>query len=265
MQAHYLQQWQAYLRYHDLPGDEPARLFIHGLGSAASADFPTIAAHPTLAGRRTVLVDLLGFGFSDRPQSFPYGIEDHAWALADLLDHLGLRGAELVGHSMGGTIGIALAALRPDLASKLVAAEPNLDPAVGTLSKRIAEQREEDFLATGHRALLSDVDQWAKSDPGYASYAGTLRGCDPLALHRSAVSLFRNTRPPARDRLLGLSIPKACLFGERSLPDPDTAALAGAGILVLIVPNAGHAMMVDNPDGFAGAVAQGLGVRTLGR
>lgn len=58
---------------------------------------------------------------------------------------------------------------------------------------------------------------------------------------------------------MGLGIPRAFLFGARSLPDPDTAFLAERGIKVFIVPAAGHAMMDDNPDGFAEILAAAFG------
>ena len=41
----------------------------------------------------------------------------------------GAPGAELVAHSMGGAVAIVLAARRPDLVSRLVLTEANLDPA----------------------------------------------------------------------------------------------------------------------------------------
>lgn len=35
-----------------------------------------------MAGQRAILVDRLGFGFSDRPEPFGYTIEDHADSVA---------------------------------------------------------------------------------------------------------------------------------------------------------------------------------------
>ncbi len=67
MRAFRLTQPDAVLRYHDLPGREPARVFLAGLGLAAAAGFAHVVAEPELSGRRSLLVDCLGFGFSDRP------------------------------------------------------------------------------------------------------------------------------------------------------------------------------------------------------
>ena len=87
--------------------------------------------NPSLAGYHSVLIDFLGFGFSDRPEGFGYTLEDHAQTVAELHDHLGLRHCALIGHSMGGSVAITLAAIRPEIVSRLVIAEGNLDPGGG--------------------------------------------------------------------------------------------------------------------------------------
>lgn len=68
------------LRYHDLAGQGPPILFVHGLGCAGSCDYPAVARAPSLVDRRVVLVDLLGYGHSDRPAEFGYTVADHARA-----------------------------------------------------------------------------------------------------------------------------------------------------------------------------------------
>jgi len=81
-----------------------------------------MAPHPALAGRRSLIVDLPGHGHSDRPNDFGYRLDDHARAVAVVLDAEGLRDIELVGWSMGGSIAIVLAAGRPELVARLVVA-----------------------------------------------------------------------------------------------------------------------------------------------
>jgi pimeloyl-ACP methyl ester carboxylesterase len=50
-----------------------------------------------------------------------------------VLDSLGLRRVTVIGHSLGGSVAISLAAQRPDPVGSLVAAEPHLDPGAGML------------------------------------------------------------------------------------------------------------------------------------
>ncbi len=241
----------AAMRYHDLPGREPALVFLHGLGSASSASFPRIARDPSLSDFRTLLVDLLGYGFSDRPTSFSYTMEDQAEVVAQLLRSIHVENAMLVGHSMGGSIAVLVAAGQPELVGHLVSAEGNLDPGPGFVSGIIAAVDEAEFAATGHQQFIRRV-----AAAGYLEFAGTAAIADPLALHRSAASLIADRSPTYREALAGLPLPKSYLFGERTLPDPDADRLRAAGVDVRIVPRAGHDMMTDNPRGFAEVVAQ---------
>jgi pimeloyl-ACP methyl ester carboxylesterase len=48
------------------------------------------------------------------------------------------------------------------------------------------------------------------------------------------------------------------VFGEHTLPDPDTELLPAQGIPVLTVPQAGHGMMWENPTGFASVLQKAL-------
>jgi pimeloyl-ACP methyl ester carboxylesterase len=249
----------AYLRYLDVPGENLPVVWLHGLGCAASVDFAPVAANPALTGHRSLLIDLFGHGYSDGPEEFRYTLEDHAHSVSQLLDHLSLKDCAVFGHSMGGSVAISLAALRHDLVSRLIIAEGNLDPGGGTVSARIAEQTEREFETTGHRALL----EWFVGE-GWVTRVATFRVSSPLGLYRSAVGLVKGTQPTMRERLYDFRIPRAYLFGERGLPDPDTERLASQGIQVLVVPNSGHDMVVDNPAGLAEAVAQALHVIASG-
>jgi pimeloyl-ACP methyl ester carboxylesterase len=248
----HLPEWDATLRYHDLPGAGPPVVFLHGLGAASSLDLVGMAARPPLSRHRRLLVDLLGFGYSDRPAGFSYSLEGHARSVAAALDEAGARGCWVIGHSMGGTVGIVLAGLRPDLVSALVVAEGNLDPGVGGASVEIARMPEEEYVARGHDALRRRFAEAAgPADPGLDAYLGAFGLADRLAVHRSAVGLLAPIDPTARERLYRFPGPKAFVFGERSLPDPDQERLAADGVEVIVIPGAGHSMTVEAPDALA--------------
>ena len=243
------------IRFHDFPGDGPPLVFLHGLGCASSCDFVAIARARPLQGRRALLVDLPGYGFSDKPGTHPYGVDTHATAVCELLEALELGRVDLFGHSMGGAVAITVAARRPGLLRRLVVAEPNLDPGGGVFSRSIAAVEEQDYIARGHAAEIR-----AAVASGDGAWAGSMAVALPAAVHRDAVSLVRGADPSWRARLLGLSgLPRTALFGERSLPDRDHERLPGSGIDVGVVPRAGHAMAIDNPDGLAAALSAACG------
>lgn len=244
----------------DLPGTDPQatpRVFVHGLGSSSFAVYPPVVAHLALAGIRAVLVDLPGFGFSERPDDFSYTIEDLATTLGRAIDALGVPRIDLIGHSFGGSTGIVLASLRPDLVRRLVVAEPTLDPATRTLSMHIARQSEAGFVARGYRRMLHGIArQAARSDAGSAAFLATLRTASPVALHRAATSLLAPRDPSFRAQLNALAGRATFIAGARSALAP--APLIAAGIRVLTISDAGHTMMTDNPAAFAAAVARAL-------
>lgn len=68
---------------------------------------------------RVIAVDLLGHGGSEKPGG-GYTIPHQADVVAEALERLGVKGAELVGHSLGGTVVVGLAERHPELASRVV-------------------------------------------------------------------------------------------------------------------------------------------------
>jgi pimeloyl-ACP methyl ester carboxylesterase len=238
------------IRWTETPGAEPARVYVHGLGSVSAVYHAHIAARPELAGRRSLFVDLPGHGISDRPDDFGYTLDDHADALAAVLDAAGLTGAELIAHSMGGAVAVVLAHRRPGLVSRLVLTEANLDafppPTAG--SSGIASYGEDEFVEGGYARVLEKVGPL---------WAATMRLADPRALHRTAVGLRRGSDPVMRTVLRGLTVDRVYLQGELSGELADREGLEAAGVRVVTVPGAGHNVMFDNPDAFVTAVAGG--------
>ncbi|AVV46192.1 alpha/beta hydrolase [Streptomyces sp. ID05-04B] len=240
------------VRWTESRGGGPARVYVHGLGAASTVYHAHVAARPELAGRRSLFVDLPGHGISDRPADFGYTLEEHADALAAALDAAEVSGAELVAHSMGGSVAVVLAHRRPDLVARLVLTEANLDafppPAAG--SSGIAAYAEEEFLAEGYARVLDEVGPL---------WAATMRLADPRALHRSAVGLRRGSDPVMREILTGLhSVERVYLQGEITGPLEGADALEAAGVRVVTVQGAGHNVMFDNPDAFVRAIVGGV-------
>jgi pimeloyl-ACP methyl ester carboxylesterase len=243
VRALYLHEFDAFLRYHDLGGDGPVR------------------------ENRSILVDLLGFGFSDRPETFAYTLEDHARSIAGLLDALGLRDCDVIGHSLGGSVAIVLAALRPDLVSSLIAVEANLDAGMGPFTAAVLRCGEEVYVC---EVFWSDLEQarcLAREHPdsAMAAIVEMIALSSPLASYRTSRSLTADRHPSLREQLVQLDMPRAFLVGERTLEASDKPAsgeagdgLEGTGVRRFIVANAGHVMTHDNPAGFAETIATAL-------
>lgn len=242
---------KAAVRYLDLPGVEPAVVMIHGLGCASSFEYPAVMAEPSLRGRRAILIDLLGAGYSDKPLDFGYTVEEHAAYLNDMLQELKLEEIILFGHSLGGAVAICLVGLLGERLRQLILTESNLDPSSGrALSRKIGTQSFNDFTSHGYTDLLTKAQ---KRNPLWgATFAHWL----PAAAWRISCSAVRGGTPSWRQQLFDLHKPKAYLFGEHSLPSPDVDALRIHGVRVEITPDAGHSMALENPAALAETIAK---------
>lgn len=97
-------------------GEEPL-ICIHGITAQHRAF--NFLAQQLGEDYELVGVDLRGRGDSDKPES-GYGLETHASDVIRVLDHLNLHSAVLVGHSMGGFVGLQAALTYPDRVRALV-------------------------------------------------------------------------------------------------------------------------------------------------
>src|SRR5690606_23961552 len=132
----------------------------------------------------------------------------HADALAAAMEAAGVTGAELIAHSMGGSVAVVLATRHPHLVSRLVLVDANLDPLVpapGPGSAGIAAFTEKEFLAGGWQEVR---------DAAGAPWWSTMRLAGREALHRSAVHLVRDTDPSLRTLLTELKIPRTFVLPE---------------------------------------------------
>lgn len=249
MKSFFIKAANANLRLHSVPGDGVPLIFIHGLGTAGSCDYPQIAADPALAGRPMLLLDLLGSGFSDRPDDFGYSVRDHAETVVLLIQSLDAPKVDIFGHSMGGAIAIEVAGLT-NRVRNLVLAEPNLDTGGGVYSRAIAAMSETEFVDQGCKALMR-----SSYDDDNGLWAATLRNSAAWAVHRSAVSLITGAW---RDQLYQLSMPRTVLFGARSALEDEASLLQANGIATAIVKDAGHSMPWDNPQALAYLIGQAI-------
>lgn len=108
--------------YTEVVGEGAPVVLIHGLAGSTKWWSRNITA---LARDHQVhTVDLVGFG-QNAGGRFVLG--EAAGLLAEWMRRRGLRGASVVGHSMGGHIAVDLAAAHPELVSKLVLVDAALN------------------------------------------------------------------------------------------------------------------------------------------
>ncbi|MBD0355878.1 MAG: alpha/beta fold hydrolase [Rubrobacter sp.] len=112
----YLELEGNWVRY-SVTGGGPPVVLVHGWLSSSRVWEPLASR---LAQRFTVYaLDLAGFGDSDKPIS-GYGIRYGSRLLYAFCAHFGLTRVTVVGHDIGGTMAVKLAADHPDVVGRLV-------------------------------------------------------------------------------------------------------------------------------------------------
>jgi pimeloyl-ACP methyl ester carboxylesterase len=254
VKAVYLADVRAFIRYLEVPGDGPPLLWLHGWQCSSSGELLPAAVQPALRGRRSVLIDFLGHGFSDKPADFDYTLEAHARTIVAVIDDLGIGECGLVGHSMGGSVAVLVATARPSVVSLLIMAESSIDT---ERHDPFEGQSEAEFLDRGMGELLASQSLEAEANPTglRAAHLGMTRLLEPRATYRESASMSVGRNPSVRQQLARLEIPRWYLNGELSDADGLEADLATIGVAWRVVPGTGHPMGLQNPSGFAQTVA----------
>ena len=250
-------------------GQGPALLLLHGFTGSSATWTPHLAA---FEGFTTVSVDLLGHGESDAPPTpSRYRMERCVDDLTSLLDHLEIERAAMFGYSMGGRVALRLALGAPDRLWALVleSASPGIDDA----SEREDRVRSDAALADDieRNGIEAFVDRW-EAIPLFASQgrlaAAVREELRHQRLRNSLVGLANSLRgagagqePPVLGRLGELRIPTLLIAGAL---DQKYVALARKMSDALpcarmqIVPDAGHATHLEQPEAFGRAVGDFL-------
>ncbi|HEX5374825.1 MAG TPA: alpha/beta fold hydrolase [Solirubrobacterales bacterium] len=215
---------------------------------------------PLLArDHRVVAVDLLGHGGSEKPRS-GYSIPSQADLVAQALGRLGVRDAEVVGHSLGGPVTVALAEQSPQLVERAVLVDSIPDTTYGDVGligelpfKPVIGQAlwrvKPDFsirdgleiaFAPGFPvpdAFVEDVKRMT-----YSSYSGSHDGFDEYTGERSLP-----------ERLAALGKPVLAIMGaEEQIAGDPSAALAAyrnaiPGAKTKLMAGVGHSPNVEAP------------------
>jgi len=247
------------------PENAPALVLVHCLAGSMRW-FDRLA--PLLTNDwRVIRVDLLGHGGSPCPPD-GYELENQARLVLGALDGLGVERAVIVGHSMGGAVGVALAEQRPELVRALVVMDEGPDnsfaqmpllaklgfvPVVGELIHRVVADRmvrdgyDDVFakgfdLAAGFPDVVRDFRRMT-----YSSYKGSADAEDRF-LDAGRLD----------ERLRRLEIPTLVMFGEEDRifrPHDSARAFESlGGVRVEMLAGVGHSPPAEAPDRVAALI-----------
>ncbi len=107
----------SYLRW-GADGD-PDALLLHG-GGLDATDWQLVAPRLAEAGYRVTAPDLRGSGESDWDPEARYGVDQASSDVGELVEHLGLDGFDLIGHSLGSITACVYSARHPERVRRCV-------------------------------------------------------------------------------------------------------------------------------------------------
>jgi pimeloyl-ACP methyl ester carboxylesterase len=244
------------LHVEDTGGVGPAIVFSHGLlWSTAMWRFQVAAFRDR---HRCIAYDHRGQGRSEVTRS-GYDMDTLAEDAAALIGQLGAAPAHFVGLSMGGFVGMRVAARRPELLRSLVLMETASDAEPWRNVPRYAAMN---FLTRffGAGPFVPAVMKIMFSrtfleDPArVALREGLVREllCNDVAGMRRAVNGVISRKPLSAAEMAKIDLPTLVISGtEDSAVVPERSMRTAAGIrgaIFLRIPRAGHSASIEEPE-----------------
>ncbi|HET8822409.1 MAG TPA: alpha/beta hydrolase [Thermoleophilaceae bacterium] len=259
-------EWHGTRLAYAVGGEGLPLVLVHGLGGTIE-NWRALA--PRLAARHRVLVpDLPGHGHSS-PLSSPPDLDALAGAVLGVADAEGARGAVLVGHSLGGVVGLRAAVLRPDAVRGLVLAAA---AGIGSASRAAHVTLTLLGLLKPGRLIAPHRHAWSRSRLGRRAAFGWWGVSDTAALEPDVAEAFlvgpahhTDTRQAARALLAAdprteldrVACPCLCLWGASDhwvrLDDGMEYARRLRAPLRAIA-GCGHLLIGERPDACVAAI-----------
>jgi pimeloyl-ACP methyl ester carboxylesterase len=222
----------------------PPVVFVHGLViDNLSSFYYTLAGPVTQAGHESVLYDLRGHGFTDRPPS-GYGVGDAVADLIGVLDALQVEdGAILVGNSFGGMVATQAAIDHPDRIGGVVLIEAHAGEAAArwvedianTLTVAALSLEENEHIGESLRAI------------GQRKFARMAVGAFALLNQTTLIEDIATAPPIGSAELARIRQPVLAIYGERSelVGAAGDLALQVADATIEIVPELAHTVLSE--------------------
>lgn len=272
--ASWLIEWKGFpmprMRVHDINiyceiiGDGTPLLFIAGVGYGGwfwHKQAPALSQH-----FQVITFDNRGAGESDKPDG-PYTTAQMAADTAGLLDALGIKGANVVGHSLGGFIAQELTLSRPELISKLVLASttfggPNAIP-ITAEALEVLTKREGDPVRLVKRGIaIATAPGFAEREPEVAQELLQYRLSNPVPPAQYEAQVTADAIHDAEARIGQIHCPTLILFGEHDkvvpLGNAELLAEKISDAQVKILSDVGHIFPIEDPEATNSALLEFL-------
>jgi 3-oxoadipate enol-lactonase len=239
------------LLHYDVTGPEDAPVLLMG-GSIGTSLEMWDHQLPLGDSLRLVRFDHRGHGRSPNPPS-PWEIEDMGRDVLELIDRLGVERPSYCGLSLGGMVGMWLAANAPERIDRLVllCTSPFMPPPA------LWQERSRSVLDAGSVEPLADaaLERWLTADyaaanPGVRAWVRTMLVDTPATGYAACCGAIE--RMDLRPSLPSITAPTLVISGAQdpSTPPSDQALIAAAvpGARHEILDPAAHLAAVERAD-----------------
>jgi len=152
-------------------------VLIHGLGNNHKS-WTYVLENFDYSKNKVIAVDLLGFGDAPKPTDVDYTAADHADAVIQTLDNLGIKDAVIAGHSMGCLVATEVARKRPDLVSRLVLlGSPIFKKLPGKFDK-VKFWKREDLYSKLFKIISAEKDLTLAAANGVVQFLPLIKGME---------------------------------------------------------------------------------------
>ncbi|MEY9125343.1 alpha/beta fold hydrolase [Bradyrhizobium yuanmingense] len=234
--------------YYEVHGNGPPLLLTHGYSSTSAMWHGQIDA---LAKDHTLILwDMRGHGQSDYPDDASAYSEDLTVGdMATILDAVGAKRAIIGGLSLGGYMSLAFYRAHPERARALLI----IDTGPGFRKDDAREAWNARALATADRLDREGLEvlKAATRERATASH----RNASGLALAARGMLTQRDAR--VMELLPEIKVPSLIVVGADDTPflaASDYMAAKIPGAQKVVIPAAGHAVNIDQPEAFVDAV-----------
>jgi len=240
-------------------GTGPVVVYLHGSGVGASgySNFKTNYPFLVQAGYRCVILDLIGYGFSDKPDDIDYPTEFFVECVKQTLDTIGVKHSTLVGNSLGGAIAIQYTLDYPKEVGKLILMAPGGIEERADYFKMEGQVAMKQSFTSGQPMTLEFLRSLLEK---YLVYAGTCI-TDSLVAERLEILKLQNSRvlatmkvPNFERKLPEIHCPVLAFWGTHEKMMPETGILKLAKsipkIRLILVSECGHWVMLEHEDMF---------------
>lgn len=247
------------------PGALPLVL-LHGFTGSAATWTEQMRALRDMC--TTIALDALGHGQSDAPSDpARYTMSHVVTDTLAVLDRFAIERCALLGYSMGGRMALHVAAAAPERVAALIL--ESASPGLRTADERAARVAADAALAARieRDGIAAFVDEWERLPlwatqtrvPDFVRHALHVQRLqnDPRGLANSLRGAGAGAQPSLWERLCAIRTPTLLIAGAL---DAKFAAIASEMCAALpvaqleIVPDAGHAVHLEQPAAFEGCI-----------